>query len=224
MSLILYHLLVTFLLTARQEAFAFRSTSTSTSTSSLQTTAKGDFESKVWRPTKDDVERISYGKKARVRGTGSRKVPHRLNGEERSAFARAKTKGFVECFGRGYRRERAGSPLVNSWRNWSDASGRPAIAVYKASRRAKGEDNDEVEVDFSTLREGGGELRKRMVEAEEIMPGGVVERGEMFMLEDWSSIRKDPTHQLPRCTVSWTCKDRSEAKALAKLLVKKFVE
>lgn len=34
------------------------------------------------RPTLDDVERISYGQGAKKRGTGSRQVPHRLNGDE----------------------------------------------------------------------------------------------------------------------------------------------
>ena len=34
------------------------------------------------RPTLDDVERISYGQGAKRRGTGSRQVPHRLNGDE----------------------------------------------------------------------------------------------------------------------------------------------
>eukprot|EP00965_Chrysotila_dentata_P229598 6197278-Pleurochrysis_carterae.AAC.1 len=38
---------------------------------------------KCWRPTLDDVERISWGKPAKRKGTGSRGVPHRLNdGEE----------------------------------------------------------------------------------------------------------------------------------------------
>ena len=34
-----------------------------------------------WRPTLDDVDRISWGKPAKRKGTGSRGIPHRLNDE-----------------------------------------------------------------------------------------------------------------------------------------------
>lgn len=44
----------------------------------------------VWRPSLDDVQRISTGDAARHRGTGSRAVPHRLNAEERKAYDLAK--------------------------------------------------------------------------------------------------------------------------------------
>ena len=37
----------------------------------------------VWRPTPDDVDRISWGKPAKRKGTGSRGIPHRLNDEVR---------------------------------------------------------------------------------------------------------------------------------------------
>ena len=37
--------------------------------------------STVWRPTIDDVDRISWGRPAKRKGTGSRGVPHRLNDE-----------------------------------------------------------------------------------------------------------------------------------------------
>ena len=45
-----------------------------------------------WRPHVDDVERISRGLAARVRGTGSREIPHRLNAEERDSFLMAQRK------------------------------------------------------------------------------------------------------------------------------------
>ena len=40
----------------------------------------------------DDVERIARGDAAKVRGTGSRMIPHRLNQEERKLFEFAKKK------------------------------------------------------------------------------------------------------------------------------------
>ena len=47
----------------------------------------------VWRPSLDDVQRISMGDAAKHRGTGSRAVPHRLNAEERKAYDLAKQVG-----------------------------------------------------------------------------------------------------------------------------------
>lgn len=44
------------------------------------------------RPTLDDVERISKGNAAKARGTGSRRIPHRLNAEERQQYDIAKQK------------------------------------------------------------------------------------------------------------------------------------
>lgn len=88
---------------------------------------------RVWRPSLDDVERLSRGQAAKHRGTGSRAVPHRLNAEESAEFGRARQKGFVTLRGNGYRRERKGSPLANIWRMWSDASMRPTISIYQSS-------------------------------------------------------------------------------------------
>ncbi len=45
-----------------------------------------------WRPSIDDVDSISWGGPAKVRGTGSRKIPHRLNAEERGLYDLAKKK------------------------------------------------------------------------------------------------------------------------------------
>ena len=45
-----------------------------------------------WRPHVDDVDRLSHGDAAKVRGTGSRDIPHRLNAEERGAYLIAKKK------------------------------------------------------------------------------------------------------------------------------------
>lgn len=47
---------------------------------------------RVWRPHVDDVDRLSRGEGAKIRGTGCRDIPHRLNVEEHGAFKAAKKK------------------------------------------------------------------------------------------------------------------------------------
>lgn len=51
------------------------------------------------RPSLDDVERISKGNAAKARGTGSRRIPHRLNAEERQQYeiAKQKVQGMLPC-------------------------------------------------------------------------------------------------------------------------------
>ena len=75
-------------------------------------------EMDCWRPTVDDVDRISWGKPAKKKTTGSRGVPHRLNEEERKLYDFARQKGFLEIPGSGWRKERRGAPLLNTYRNW----------------------------------------------------------------------------------------------------------
>merc|ERR1719159_187806 len=103
----------------------------------------------VWRPTLDDVERISGGRPAKRKGTGSRGVPHRLNAAERADFDRAIRRGVLEVAGSGYRAERAGAPLLNTFRNWCDARAVPMLVRHKGSAGA-----DEVVLDLSPLRAG----------------------------------------------------------------------
>jgi len=100
-----------------------------------------------WRPTVDDVIRISWGKPAKKKGTGSRGVPHRLNTEEREIFDRGVTKGFIELGGSGWRRQRRDSPLVNTWRSFCDSKRQPFLAVFKDSQGI-----DDVTLDLSPLR------------------------------------------------------------------------
>ena len=83
------------------------------------------------RPTLQDVERLSRGMAATRRGIGSRRVPHRLNEEERVAFSLAQKRGFAVMQGSGYRRERKGSPLLNSLRQHADALGKPLVWVER---------------------------------------------------------------------------------------------
>ena len=63
---------------------------------SLSVTCKRDASS---RPSLDDVERISKGDAAKARGTGSRRIPHRLNAEERQQYdiAKQKVQGMSAC-------------------------------------------------------------------------------------------------------------------------------
>lgn len=63
---------------------------------SLSVVCKRDASS---RPSLDDVERISKGNAAKARGTGSRRIPHRLNAEERQQYeiAKQKVQGMLAC-------------------------------------------------------------------------------------------------------------------------------
>lgn len=54
-------------------------------------------------------------------------VPHRLNAEERKIYESAKKKGYLAVRGTGYRRERKGNPLPNSFRQWCDAKGMACV-------------------------------------------------------------------------------------------------
>jgi hypothetical protein len=45
-----------------------------------------------WRPSMDDVDRVSKGGAAKRRGTGSFHIPHRLNSDERPVYEAAKKK------------------------------------------------------------------------------------------------------------------------------------
>eukprot|EP00965_Chrysotila_dentata_P120080 3971983-Pleurochrysis_carterae.AAC.1 len=70
--------------------------------------------------------------------------------DERKLFDLARRKGFVEIEGSGWRRQRSDAPLVNTYRNWCDAKGEPAIYVHKAR-----DGMDDVVVDLSPLRTPG---------------------------------------------------------------------
>ena len=101
--------------------------------------------------------RLSEGRAAKTRGTGSRQVPHRLNTEEVKVFKLAKEKGFLTVKGSGYRRERKGSPLANIYRQWCDAMARPCIMIEQQPVPAgfsveSGGALDIVLVDLSPLR------------------------------------------------------------------------
>jgi hypothetical protein len=85
----------------------------------------------VWRPDVNDVERISFGKPAKKKGTGSRGVPHRLNLDERFLFDHARRKGYLEVDGSGWRSQRREAPLLNTYRSLCDARGQASIVLRK---------------------------------------------------------------------------------------------
>ncbi len=102
---------------------------------------------KVFRANLDDVENLSYGRGAKKqRGTGSRFTCHRLNRDERRIFDQAKRDGYLTVRGTGYRKNRKGSPVVNTFRQRCDALAQICVIVEKRS------DSDRVAIDFSTLR------------------------------------------------------------------------
>lgn len=176
-------------------------------------------EMDCWRPTMDDVDRISWGKPAKKKGTGSRGCPHRLNDEERGLYDIARNKGFVEIGGSGWRRARSGKPLVNTYRSWCDARAHPAIYLFKDA-----EGIDDLCVDLSPLRTPlkFGEAAAFCLN---LAPGGVVEAEGELSTDHFASLvdafRDDPLHTLPGYTVSWRV-ERAIAKILAKSLAEKF--
>lgn len=121
---------------------------------SLSVTCKKEASS---RPSLDDVERISQGNAAKARGTGSRRIPHRLNAEERQQYEIAKQKGFLTLRGTGYRKERKGSPLANTFRQWCDAQASLCVVIEQGFGINA---MDTVLVDMSTLRRNSVEQVK----------------------------------------------------------------
>ena len=101
---------------------------------------------KVWRPSLDDVERISYGKRANKRGTGSYNICHRLNQDERQLYNQAKSNNYLITKGTAYRRRRKGSPVANTYRQRCDALDQVCIVIEKHSGY------DRIKIDVSTLR------------------------------------------------------------------------
>ena len=182
-------------------------------------------EKQCWRPTIDDVDRISWGRPAKRKGTGSRGQPHRLNDAERTLYDLARSKGFVEVAGSGWRSQRADAPLVNTFRSWCDARGVAAIFLHKGS------DVDQVVLDLSPLRRpaefanaaawalGQEGTEGGQMEASESGDGGEEGGGEAleFLSQRVDDFLTEPIHRLPMYTVTWL-RPRPEAKALAKQL------
>lgn len=208
----------------------------------------GDFweaRMDVWRPDINDVERISFGKPAKKKGTGSRGVPHRLNLDERFLFDNARKKGFLETEGSGWRSQRREAPLLNSYRSLCDARGQASIVLHKGSTGM-----DELVCDLSPLRnpvifdqvaskclelQDGGEVVFQGSGSEEFGDEQEEETEDLFITLDIvdQAIKENkkslndgpwetrPIYQLPPYCISWELQ-RSEAKALGKTLAKTF--
>ena len=90
------------------------------------------------RPSLDDVQRLSRGDSTKRRGVGSRRVPHRLNADERDIFETAIRNGYAIVDGTAHRRhkEAKGSPLLNILRQRADALARPLVWVEKQPKAA----------------------------------------------------------------------------------------
>ena len=182
------------------------------------------------RPSMDDVQRISEGRGAKKRGTGSRSVPHRLNSEETQEFKRAQKKGFVEMIGKGFRRggrdyasDRVGNPLANTFRQRCDATVRPYICLQKASLEKP---IDTVQVDASTLRltaaadyEAFFRICDRIAEevaCVRVDPGGPLPWAEA--MQQPTDMEDDAIWKLAYITAEYVCPSRGQAKDLSKQL------
>jgi hypothetical protein len=197
----------------------------------MSTDAKTAKLLKKVRPSRDDVDRISWGKPSKKKGVGSRGMPHRLNAEERLAYDRAKKFGYLECAGSAWRAQRRDAPLVNTWRNWCDATAMPSVAIHKSAGAM-----DTVVVDLSPLRRPAdfrdiqADLHTIAAAARAIpMPlSDVIEAdAESNAIaadadSDADSWHMRPIHQLPGYEVTWQAPTRDAAKSVAKQLAAAF--
>lgn len=174
------------------------------------------------RPSLDDVERISFGKAAKKRGTGSRGVCHRLNEEERAEWNIAKRKGYLVLRGTGYRKERKGSPLNNIFRQFCDAKCTPFVCV----EQGLGIDGvDHVRVDLSPLRQK--DIASTIQEIESLCAEAGATKVIENLLEEQSpledvleivddeALANDVIWRLPAVELVYSASTRKDAKALA---------
>jgi hypothetical protein len=195
---------------------------------------KYEARTKCWRPTIEDVERISWGKPAKKKGTGSRGIPHRLNQDERMLFDQARRHGFLQVSGSGWRAERRDAPLLNSYRNLCDARGQVCIVLHKGNVGI-----DELVVDLSPLRlpDTFEQLERDLVQfvglgpscktTEEEISKVQISSDKMTVEEEIPNMNHEspwecsPIYQLPLYCISWEI-ERSQGKALGKKLAEVF--
>jgi hypothetical protein len=167
----------------------------------------------VFRPTLDDIERLSYGKGAKRRGTGSKYVPHRLNADERTLYNFAKEHNYLCIQGTGYRRERKGKPLCNTFRQRCDALNQLCVVI---ERRRGGDVR--VMIDFSTLR-----VRNDMMHRAAIMENVLnVKYPHLTVCDncsgeriDWNTVQCNPIWNVMHRLVVVDCADKTVARELA---------
>jgi hypothetical protein len=181
------------------------------------------------RPTLDDVTRISRGERAKQRGVGSRATPHRLNADEREEYDRSLSRGWLTLQGRGYRKERKGSPLLNIWRQYSDARARAAIwvelgAAGGARSNADGSPLDATVVDLATLRHGPSAARAiaaaERAAAPYLAPGSAPELVGDAQGPEESTLLTQPIWNVAFHELRFEAKSRTDAKELAAELVR----
>jgi hypothetical protein len=186
---------------------------------------KEDDDDKVWRPTISDVERISFGQPAKVKGTGSRGIPHRLNAMEREWFQIARCKGYLTTPGSAYRSQRRDAPLINTYRNLCDARAQPCIVLHKQNTGY-----DTVVVDVSPLRntklfpivahQCQQRLDDKIQQSSSLSPLLWDDPSNSIIPE--VSWRRLPIYQLPPYTITWESIPRSDAKRLCQALAETF--
>ena len=195
---------------------------------------RGDFwqapMETVWRPTVNDVERISWGKPAKQKGTGSRGVPHRLNEEERALFDRARQHGFLQVAGSAWRSQRREAPLLNSYRSLCDARGQASIVLHKGNTGV-----DDLVIDLSPLRNPdtfdaiaqvclGQQLGGQVVAPDKTMRDGATsddDEQDDPVDDAENPWEKRPIYQLPPYCITWEL-PRAEAKDLGKKMSQLF--
>jgi hypothetical protein len=125
--------------------------------------------------------------------------------------------------GNGYRRERKGSPLANSWRQLADALAFPAVTVQNGASEPSRPDL--VVVDLSPLREG----RARCLQARDACVALAAPFAATLANDD--AERASETNdelleraiwQLPSVLLEFVCPDRPSAKAFAEALSKEL--
>lgn len=181
----------------------------------------------LFRPSLDDVERISRGQAAKKRGTGSRNVPHRLNEMERREWDLSKRRRYLMVRGTGYRSERGDSPLLNIYRQLCDALAVPSISVQ---RGVGSPPLDIVNVDLSPLRRLDFEPELAAIRSE--IGVGTERWQSLVSVEDTTasaaalasstdeSIFEQVIWRIQAYGVAVTFSDRSEAKAFAEAVAK----
>jgi hypothetical protein len=181
------------------------------------------------RPTLDDVTRISRGERAKQRGVGSRSTPHRLNADERDEYERSLARGWLTLQGRGYRKERKGSPLLNIWRQYSDARARAAVwvelgAAGGARAGADGAPLDVAVVDLAPLRHGPSAARARCAAERAAAPylaaGSAPELVGGADGPDEASLLSQPIWNVAFHELRFDARSRTDAKELAAELVR----
>eukprot|EP00611_Tribonema_gayanum_P014341 TRINITY_DN25695_c0_g1_i1.p1 TRINITY_DN25695_c0_g1~~TRINITY_DN25695_c0_g1_i1.p1 ORF type:complete len:289 (-),score=69.35 TRINITY_DN25695_c0_g1_i1:170-988(-) len=172
------------------------------------------------RPSLDDVERISFGKAAKKRGTGSRGVCHRLNADERAEWELAKKRGYLVLRGTGYRKERKGSPLGNIFRQYCDAKAVPFVSLEQAVGINA---VDEVHVDLSPLRQRELDAVKREIDALAMEFGAsrvesATVAADPLQYVDDDALEDDVIWRLPQVELVYTVSTRKQAKELGEKL------